>query len=57
MEKERNELKEQQSPEKNTDNAFVKVSEDGSPQMPQEGEASDADKLLRDEDGSTIKHR
>jgi len=35
MDKNSTGLREQEAPEKNTDNAFVKVGEDGSPQIPE----------------------
>ena len=34
MNKDQNNLKEQEAPEKNTDHAFVQVSKDGSPSIP-----------------------
>lgn len=34
MQQENNSFKEQEAPQKNTDNAFVQVGEDGSPVMP-----------------------
>jgi len=47
MDKEQTRLEEQLAPLKNTDNAFVKVNEDGSPLMPevsQEGKQEEKDK-------------
>lgn len=37
MERNENRFEEQEAPLKNTDNAFVKVGEDGKPEMPVEG--------------------
>lgn len=36
-------LREQEAPEKNTDNAFVQVSSDGSPEMPETKEQDEAE--------------
>ncbi len=36
-------LREQEAPEKNTDNAFVQVSSDGSPEMPEAKEQDEAE--------------
>jgi hypothetical protein len=41
MDKEQEQLQEQDAPLKNTDHAYVKVSEDGSPEMPDKGEEKD----------------
>lgn len=35
MEKNNTQFQEQEAPQKNTDNAFVQVGEDGKPQMPE----------------------
>ncbi len=35
MEKNERQLQEQDAPQKNTDNAYVKVGEDGKPEMPE----------------------
>lgn len=42
MEKNNNQFQEQEAPQKNTDNAFVQVGEDGKPQMPEKETASAA---------------
>jgi hypothetical protein len=42
MEKNNNPFQEQDAPQKNTDNAFVQVGEDGKPQMPEKETASNA---------------
>ncbi len=40
-------LREQEAPEKNTDNAFVQVCSDGSPEMPETGEAEEQEESLK----------
>jgi len=54
MERQKDGLQEQQAPLKNTDRAYVQVSEDGSPVLPKEkeGEAKET-KDRRPEEGST----
>ena len=44
MDKEQIKLEEQEAPLKNTDRAFVKVSEDGSPVIPRDSEKENKDK-------------
>lgn len=50
MEKKPTRFEEQQAPIKNTDNAFVKVSKDGSPVIPDV--SKDKSKKVRNRDGS-----
>lgn len=41
MDKDQEQFQEQDAPLKNTDHAYVKVSEDGSPMMPDKGQEKD----------------
>ncbi len=50
MDKKNHELQEQEAPLKNTDNAFVKVGDDGKPVMPEE------ESTVQEEDEEEEKH-
>jgi hypothetical protein len=60
MEKNNNQFQEQEAPQKNTDNAFVQVGEDGKPQMPENEKPSTASTQQPGETGgeeSALAHR
>ena len=52
MEKNNNQFQEQDAPQKNTDNAFVQVGEDGKPQVPEKETTSTASTQQPSEKGS-----
>lgn len=49
MDKDQNKFKEQEAPEKNTDNAFVQVGKDGSPAIPKTESKEEKEEALAEQ--------